>query len=84
LDKRGRRTNLSRQAIGDEHDRVPIHPMLCFANADFRVFAKPFTIRGVTVTWPRAMKKFVRSPGEIGTGQVAAIAERLAQRLPSA
>jgi len=83
-DKLGRQTDTVRQAIGDEHDRIAIHPMLCFANADFRVFAKPFTIRGVIVTWPRAMKKLVRSPGDIGTDQIAAIAEMLAQRLPSA
>ena len=32
---------------------VPVHGALCFVDAKLDMFARPFELRGVTVTWPR-------------------------------
>jgi len=79
-----RQVDATRTALGSEATAVPIRPLLCFVDAEWSWFAKPFTIEGVTVAWPKAAATLVRQAGEFTRGQITQIAERLAQRLPPA
>ena len=40
-----------RDALGGEWAEVPVLAMLCFVDADWQWFAKPFELDGVLVTW---------------------------------
>jgi hypothetical protein len=55
--------------------------MLCFVDADWQWFAKPFSIHGVLVTWPRAARRQLVQPGPCPPATVVRIAARLDQRL---
>ena len=63
---------------------VLICPVLCFVDGEWGAFAKPFTINGVRILWPKALSSLVRSPGPLTNEQVTAISDRLAERLPPA
>jgi hypothetical protein len=67
------------QALDDA--TVPIYAVLCFTGADWALFAKPFVVDGVLVTWPRALIKVIsQSKGyDVAVTDVVA---RLATRLP--
>ncbi len=55
--------------------------MLCFVDADWQWFAKPFELDGVLVTWPRAAREWISSPGPLPSETVERIATRLDQQL---
>ncbi len=69
-------------AIGDAD--VPIKAALCFVDSEWSLFAKPFQVGGVLVTWPRKLSEMIAEPGPLGRDQVMQIAERLAAYLPAA
>ena len=73
-----------RTALGDEHEDVPIWSMLCFIGVDAGLLARPFVIKGVKVTWPRAMQKTVGASGPISTSTIQSISRILSARLPAA
>jgi hypothetical protein len=58
--------------------------MLCFVEAEFGWFAKPFEIGGVWVGWRRALADAVTQPGRLSPDEVGATAIYLAKRLPPA
>jgi hypothetical protein len=64
--------------------RPRIVPMLCFADAEFGLFSKPFLVSGVWVGWPKAMAKVVTRPGSMSPAQINAVVVVLAERLPPA
>lgn len=70
------------KALGDED--VPIHPVLCFTNADWSLFAKPFRIEGVLVAWAAALAKMIKAPGALDRDTVERLAEVLGDRLQAA
>lgn len=70
-----------RDALGEEWSAVPVRPMLCFVDAGWQWFAKPFELDGVVVTWPRAAREQIGSPGSIPGQTIALIAARLDQQL---
>lgn len=70
-----------RMALGTDWAEVPVRPVLCFVDADWRWFAKPFELRGVLVTWPRAARELLVRPGPYPPPTVEAIAARLEDRL---
>ncbi|MHB1534506.1 MAG: nuclease-related domain-containing protein [Acidimicrobiales bacterium] len=72
----------ARAALGAEWADVPVHPLLCFVDAEWSWFAKPFTLDGVTITWPKATANLLRQAGPLTPDQVGQIADRLAQGLP--
>lgn len=74
----------ARAALGPEWSHIPIRPILCFVDAEWSWLAKPFTLEGVTVAWPKATASLLCQPGPLTAGQVAQIAERLAEGLPPA
>ena len=67
-----------RKALGDDWAHVPVRPMLCFVDAEWQWFAKPFELGGVLVTWPRAARESLVQPGPHPPDTVARIAAHLA------
>jgi hypothetical protein len=63
---------------------VPVTPALCFVDAEWRLFAKPFQHDSVWITWPKSLVALIDRDGEIPRSQVTRIGERLARALPSA
>ena len=62
---------------------VPIHPVLCFTGSEWSLLAKPFTVDGVLVTWPRALARTISCATDRNVA-VSQICGRLVTRLPSA
>ena len=40
--------------------------VLCFADAEWGLWARPFVLRGVTVTWPGALAALLGAGGPLG------------------
>lgn len=64
--------------------RVPIHAVVCFVASDWALFAKPFEIAGVLVTWPQKLLERVVVPGSLTAEAVARLANRIGATLPPA
>jgi hypothetical protein len=66
-----------------ESDRPPITPALCFVDAEWRLFARPFDVDGVLVTWPKALVTKIANdrPAIIDVGHFTS---HLAKHLPAA
>ena len=73
-------SNVARRVAPD----IEIKPMLCFVEANWGWFAKPFRVRGVVVCWPRALRDLLDVQGPHDARAVDEIAARLAVLLPSA
>ena len=73
-----------RAALGTEWADVPVRPVLCFVDTEWRLFASPFELHGVLVTWPRAVRKVLVRPGPYASATVERISGRLDERLRSA
>jgi hypothetical protein len=67
------------RAVGEKAN-VPVHPVLCFTGAEWSLFAEPFTIDGVLVTWPKELTKRIAKANGHGV-PVPDLAARLATRL---
>jgi hypothetical protein len=61
---------------------VPIMPVLCFVEADWGLFARPFSFGGVHVTWATALAKHVARAGAIDSLSVRRAAVLIAERFP--
>ncbi len=61
---------------------TPVRAVLCFADASWGPLGRPFTLRGVTVTRPRALARALAAPGPLGAAERAALARRLARAFP--
>ena len=70
-----------RRVLGQDWTDVPVRPMLCFVDAEWPWLAKPFELRGVVVTWPRAARELLVRSGPCTPATVGLIAARLAERL---
>ena len=46
---------------------VPLHGALCFVDAEWRLFAKPFTLNGVRVSGPNSLSAAVAEAGPLST-----------------
>ncbi len=60
---------------------LPIHAALCFVDAEWRLFAKPFRIGGVWVTGGKRLAEMIAEAGPISATAVMEVAERLSERL---
>ena len=60
----------------------PITGVLCFTDAEWRLFAKPFQLEGVWVTWAKKLVEMIAEPGPLTSVDVSHIAERLSSALP--
>jgi hypothetical protein len=70
-----------RTALGAEWADVPVRPVLCFVDTDWRWFAAPFELDGVLVSWPRAVCELLARPGPYSGATVGSIFARLDERL---
>jgi hypothetical protein len=63
---------------------VVIRPVVCFVTSDWGLFAKPFEISGVLVTWPQKLVERIAAAGPLTATGVARIANRIGVGLPAA
>jgi hypothetical protein len=63
---------------------VPVRPVVCFVASDWALFAKPFEIAGVLVTWPQRLVERIVAPGRLTATAVARVANRIGVSLPPA
>jgi hypothetical protein len=61
---------------------VPVHGAVCFIEAEWKLFAKPFQHDGVWVTWAMKLAEMIDEPGPLTPAVVTDIADRLASALP--
>ena len=57
---------------------------LCFIDSEFRLFAKPFEVGGVLVTWGKALRERLALPGPLDAEQRTLLCRHLAASLPPA
>ena len=73
-----------RSVLGHEFARVPITPVLCSVTAEIGVFASPFLLQGVQITWRRPLRRQLSRPGPMDSAAIAHLAEVLDDRLAPA
>ena len=61
-----------------------ITAVLCFVDTEWGLFAKPFSLDGVKILWPKVLYDLVRTPGPLTPSAVQTLAHRLAERFPAA
>jgi hypothetical protein len=66
------------------HPDVAIFAALCFIDSTVGLFASPFVLDRVHVTWPKMLYKLVRSEGSLTAPQIADVERLLATALPPA
>ncbi len=62
---------------------VPLHGALCFVEAEWKWFAKPFELKGVRVSGPKSLAVAISEAGPLGLDGVMEVARTLAAALPS-
>ena len=72
-----------RSALAEFAPEVPLYAALCFVEAEWRLFAKPFTIEGVRVSGPKSLGAVIAEEGPLGTDEVLEVASELARAFPS-
>ena len=60
----------------------PVRVALCFTGAQVGFFARPFTLEGVLVTWPRAFAGALAAWGPVGPADRRALAARVSRIFP--
>lgn len=68
----------------EAHPGLPVHGALCFVDGDWGLRRRPFTLDGVVVLWPRALRGRLSEAGELDATQRLAIAAALEGALPPA
>jgi hypothetical protein len=63
---------------------VKVHAALCFIEAEWSWFPKPFRIEGVWITWGKALSEMIAEPGPLSHDDVLRVANVLADSLPPA
>jgi hypothetical protein len=71
---------LAKEGLG----QVPVHAVLCFINAEWGWFAKPFSLSGVWVTWGEKLPDLVLEWTAIPNAELDRLARALGSRLPAA
>jgi len=66
------------------YDELVVHPVLCFVDTEWGVFARPFDVRGVTVLYPGALRDRLKKHGDLDRAEMGRVATRLALSLPPA
>lgn len=87
VDGMAKQVEVVRAAVGaphiDDFD-LKVHPVLCFVDAEWSLFAKPFEIGGVWVGWAKALGERLQTAGSLQPEHVRRIGERVAAALPPA
>ena len=63
---------------------LTVTPVLCFVDAEWSLFARPFRLAGVWVEWSKSLGQRLCAPGPLDAAQVPLLAERVAKALPPA
>jgi hypothetical protein len=66
-----------------DSEQVSIQAAVCFTDAEWGWFTKPFELRGVLVTGPRTLAKRISEPGALDPQGVRRVAANLSHALPS-
>ncbi|HLI45169.1 MAG TPA: nuclease-related domain-containing protein [Acidimicrobiales bacterium] len=61
---------------------VPVHAALCFIDAEWSLFAKPFQLHGAWITWGQKLAELIAADGPLSEVDVVRVADRLAAALP--
>lgn len=71
---------VTRAMAGTPFAHVPVHGALCFVDAQLGVFAKPFVLEGVHITWRKKLlaPMLAPCPAPLDEAQRAAVARHLA------
>ena len=72
--------NVVRKVLGD--NEVLIHQVLCFVDAEWKWFAKPFQHDDVWVKWPKNLAGMISEGDTLPARDVLVIANKLAKALP--
>jgi hypothetical protein len=76
-----------KMAIGEpvmqEFD-VTVRAALCFVDAEWSLFAKPFALNGVWIGWAKALGTRLQAEGMLAPEHVRLLARRVAEALPPA
>jgi hypothetical protein len=78
----GRQVDAVEKALGDPG--VPVHAALCFSDATWGRFPRPFRIGSTWVTYVEGLAKLIAAPGDLEHGRVVRIARQLGAALPPA
>lgn len=62
-------------------EAVPVRPVLCFVDAEWSLFARPFQLGGVWVEWPNSLRERIQRGGPLSPQRVNALARRLGASL---
>jgi len=62
---------------------TPIHPVLCFTDSEWGIFAKPLSFGAVTCLWAKKLCELIKQPGPVDLSQRELIARRLSVALPA-
>jgi hypothetical protein len=72
---------LVQRAVGP---KVPVQAVLCFTDADWGFFAKPFHLHDVMVTWPRRLAgTLVVGGGQLDQREQEEVAARVSEAFPA-
>jgi hypothetical protein len=61
---------------------VWVRAALCFTGVELGLFARPFLMEGVVITWPKALAKALGAPGALTESSRSEVADRLADAFP--
>ena len=61
---------------------VPVHSVLCFIEAEWDFFLKPFQVEGVWVTYGKHLAGMIAAAGSLSNDEVLRVANVLAAALP--
>lgn len=73
-----------RTALGGDWTDVPVRPVLCFVDAEWSWFARPFELDGVVVAWPKATRELLVRAGPYTPEGIEMIAAHLEHKLQPA
>ncbi|HXY44987.1 MAG TPA: nuclease-related domain-containing protein [Acidimicrobiales bacterium] len=63
---------------------VSVNAALCFTDATWKLFAEPFQIGEIWVTWANCLAELIAAPGPLERSDVVRIATELSEALPPA
>ena len=63
---------------------VSVRAAVCFVASEWGMFARPFELHGVAVTWPKKLAQRIAAPGRLTQTAVERLANRIAVALPPA
>jgi len=68
------------EALGDPE--VPVRSAVCFTDADWGWFAKPFTLQGVFVSGPNGLARRIAEEELLTPEQIQGVARHISEKLP--